>query len=281
MEQLSLFSLPITTRDTLLIPRQWQKSHIGYLGKFEIISHSNRKKGIEYTIEYAVLLDDHELATAEIITSLISAAEADFRATVEKLVNNHHAIATDDLTDSGHFTECVRPQQMEEFADEHFDPDNSESVRPQQMEEFADEHYEPENSESVRPQQMEEFADEHFDPDNSESVRPQQVEEFADEHYEPENSESVRPQQEHTHWVQDYWVKRGNKKHHYYRYCWMVGRKKHCIHIGNTSLPSAKEMKQEVECAMAKPAAGIAQGRSPDEIKTIIKSYNSNSVTNF
>ncbi|XHR80595.1 MAG: hypothetical protein ACFKPT_20335 [Gloeotrichia echinulata GP01] len=248
MEQLSLFSLPITTRDTLLIPRQWQKSHIGYLGKFEIISHSNRKKGIEYTIEYAVLLDDHELATAEIITSLISAAEADFRATVEKLVNNHHAIATDDLTNSGHFTECVRPQQItEEFADEHFEPENSESVRPQQI--------------------TEEFADEHYEPDNSQSVRPQKVtEEFADEH---------------THWVQDYWVKRGNKKHHYYRYCWMVGRKKHCIHIGNTSLASAKEKKREVECAMAKPAAGIADGQSPDEIKKIIKSYNSNSVTNF
>ncbi|MCM0591332.1 MAG: hypothetical protein KA716_31915 [Gloeotrichia echinulata DEX184] len=233
MEQLSLFSLPITSRDTLLIPRQWQKSHLGYLGKFEIIFHLNRKKGIEYTIEYSVLLDDHELATAEIITSLISAAEADFRATVEKLVNNHHAIATDDLTDSGHFTECVRPQQI-----------------------------------------TEEFADEHHEPDNSQSVRPQQMEEFADEHYEPENSESVRPQQEHTHWVQDYWVKRGNKKHHYYRYCWMVGRRKYCLHIGNTSLPSAKEKKQEVECA-------IAQGRSPDEIKKIIKSYNSNSVTNF
>ena len=81
------------------------------------------------------------------------------------------------------------------------------------------------------------------------------MEEFADEH---------------THWVQDYWVKRGNKKHHYYKYCWMVGRKKHCIHIGNTSLASAKEKKQEVEYA-------IADGQSPDEIKRIIKSYNSNS----
>ncbi|WYL97412.1 MAG: hypothetical protein HEQ35_29670 [Gloeotrichia echinulata IR180] len=218
MEQLSLFSLPITARDTLLIPRQWRKFHLGYLGKFEIISHSNRKKGIEYTIEYVVFLHDQELATAQIITSLISTAETDFRDTVEKLVNNHHAIATDDLTDSGHFTECVRPQKVEEFADEHYEPDNSQSVRPQQI--------------------TEEFADEHYEPDNSQSVRPQKVtEEFADEH---------------THWVQDYWVKRGNKKHHYYRYCWMVGRKKHCIHLGSTSSTNAKLKKQEIELAIAR-----------------------------
>ncbi|MBD2354756.1 DUF4102 domain-containing protein [Tolypothrix sp. FACHB-123] len=87
-------------------------------------------------------------------------------------------------------------------------------------------------------------------------------------------TENVRPQvtqptpkqfaDEQTHWVQEYWVKRNGEKYYYYRYCWMVGRKKNCIHIGSVTNPIAKAKKEDVEIA-------IADGESPEYIRQLLK----------
>lgn len=69
---------------------------------------------------------------------------------------------------------------------------------------------------------------------------------------------------EHTHWTEEYWVKRGNKKHYYLRYCWMVGRKKQRLHIGSVTNPVARAKREEVEIA-------IADGESPEYIRQLLK----------
>jgi hypothetical protein len=108
---------------------------------------------------------------------------------------------------------------------------------------------------SVRPHDTQKLADEHSTTSSPcFDVRPQVInntQQFADEH---------------THWVQEYWVKRGDKKHYYYRYCWMVGRKKNCIHIGSVNSAIAKNRKSEIESA-------IIDGQSPIEIEQLICSW--------
>ena len=69
---------------------------------------------------------------------------------------------------------------------------------------------------------------------------------------------------EHIHWLEQYWVKRGNKKHHYYRYCWMTGRKINRIHIGSVSSAIAQNRKSEIELA-------INDGQTPLEIGQLIR----------
>ncbi|MDZ8085608.1 MAG: hypothetical protein RMY16_08430 [Nostoc sp. DedQUE12b] len=87
----------------------------------------------------------------------------------------------------------------------------------------------------------------------------------------PEHSilgEPCPPAPEHTHWVEKYWVKRGNSKHNYYRYCWMSGRKIHHCHIsgGSTASPLAIQRRGVVESA-------IADGKLPFEIKDLIRGW--------
>ncbi|OUL36366.1 hypothetical protein BV372_08080 [Nostoc sp. T09] len=88
----------------------------------------------------------------------------------------------------------------------------------------------------------------------------------APEHFNPDFQEKFAP--EHTHWTEEYWTKRGNKKHYYYRYCWMVGRKKHRVHIGSVTSPIAQARREEIDQA-------IAIGKSPPEIKQLIKTWSS------
>ncbi|MBE9214563.1 hypothetical protein IQ247_18130 [Plectonema cf. radiosum LEGE 06105] len=70
---------------------------------------------------------------------------------------------------------------------------------------------------------------------------------------------------EHIHWVEEYWVKRSDKKHYYYRYCWAIGRKKYRCHIpgGNSSTPLATYRKSDIE-------ALISDGLPPAKIVNII-----------
>lgn len=67
-----------------------------------------------------------------------------------------------------------------------------------------------------------------------------------------------------THWVEKYWVKRSGNKYWYYRYCWMVGRKKNRLYLGSVNSPKAKLRKEEVEIA-------IADGLAPVEIEKLIR----------
>ena len=66
---------------------------------------------------------------------------------------------------------------------------------------------------------------------------------------------------EHTQWLEEYKVIRYGKEHIYYRYCYMVQRKIHHVHIGggNVRSPIAQARKAAVESA-------IAFGESPSEI---------------
>ncbi|WP_235526463.1 hypothetical protein [Nostoc piscinale] len=62
-------------------------------------------------------------------------------------------------------------------------------------------------------------------------------------------------------------MKRCGKKHKYYRYCWMTGRKINRCHICSVNLPDAGDRKSAIEAA-------INSGRSPQEIKQLIRGNN-------
>ncbi|RAM48059.1 MAG: hypothetical protein C6Y22_29980, partial [Hapalosiphonaceae cyanobacterium JJU2] len=100
----------------------------------------------------------------------------------------------------------------------------------------------------------------YFAPEQTDNKSPyKSVREQVNYNTAPEHT-YFAPEQ--THWVEKYWVKRGNKKYDYYRYCWMEGRKIRRIHIGSVDSRRAKEIKVAVLCA-------IAEGKSPIEIKLI------------
>jgi hypothetical protein len=65
-------------------------------------------------------------------------------------------------------------------------------------------------------------------------------------------------------WVEIYWVRRANKKHKYYRYCWMEGRKINRTHIGSTT-----NSKAVMRAELVKDA--ISKGSNPSQIKQLIK----------
>jgi hypothetical protein len=71
---------------------------------------------------------------------------------------------------------------------------------------------------------------------------------------------TIAPQHppKHTHWVEKYWVERGSKKHYYWRYMWMEGRKMRRCYLGRYG-----DKVVAVEQA-------IAEGMSPMEIKHLI-----------
>ena len=85
------------------------------------------------------------------------------------------------------------------------------------------------------------------------------------------NTDIVREQKstnqcapEQTHRIEEYWVKRCGKKHYYYRYCWMEGRKIIRCHLGSLRSQQGREKKQAVEFA-------IADGQTPIEIKQMLR----------
>ncbi len=77
------------------------------------------------------------------------------------------------------------------------------------------------------------------------------------------NTKKTAPQHD-THWVEKYWVERSGNKYWYFRYCWMVGRKKNRIYLGSVDSIKAKKLKHAVEIA-------IANGKLPIELKHLIR----------
>jgi hypothetical protein len=69
-----------------------------------------------------------------------------------------------------------------------------------------------------------------------------------------------------THWVEKYWVERSGNKYWYFRYCWMVGRKKNRVYLGSASSITAKRKKADVE-------VWIANGKLPVQIKELIRGW--------
>jgi hypothetical protein len=78
------------------------------------------------------------------------------------------------------------------------------------------------------------------------------------------DTQSFAPEQN-THWVERYWVQRNTNKYFYYRYCWMVGRKKNRVHLGSVDSIIARRKKADVE-------VWIGDGYSPIEIEKLIRS---------
>ncbi|WP_375471059.1 DUF4102 domain-containing protein [uncultured Nostoc sp.] len=78
-------------------------------------------------------------------------------------------------------------------------------------------------------------------------------------------TQKTAPQHD-THWVEKYWVKRSGNKYWYYRYCWMVGRKKNRLYLGSVNSAQVKRKKADVEIAMKK-------GKLPIEIEQLIRSW--------
>ncbi|TAF07765.1 MAG: hypothetical protein EAZ77_08630 [Nostocales cyanobacterium] len=80
----------------------------------------------------------------------------------------------------------------------------------------------------------------------------------------PEQADSVL-EKAINQWVESYYVKRGEVKFWYYRYCYYQKRIKH-IHIpgGGITSPKSQQMKEKVEIA-------IAQNISPSQIEALIK----------
>jgi hypothetical protein len=69
------------------------------------------------------------------------------------------------------------------------------------------------------------------------------------------------PPTKHTHWIEKYWVERGQKKHHYWRYMWMEGRKIRRCYLGRYG--------DKVTAV----SDAIANGLSPDEIREMITNW--------
>lgn len=72
---------------------------------------------------------------------------------------------------------------------------------------------------------------------------------------------------EHIQWVEVY-SPSNRKKHKYYRYCWMEGRKIRHVHLrgGSVSNPAAIALKERVEMA-------IATGSSPTEVTALLTTH--------
>jgi hypothetical protein len=79
------------------------------------------------------------------------------------------------------------------------------------------------------------------------------------------------PQQD-THWIERYWVERSGNKYWYYRYCWMVGRKKNRIYLGSVTSMTARRKKADIEVWMS-------NGKLPIEIKQLIQGWKNESPT--
>ncbi|MEH2174809.1 DUF4102 domain-containing protein [Nostoc sp.] len=75
-----------------------------------------------------------------------------------------------------------------------------------------------------------------------------------------------------THWLEKYWVERSGNKYWYYRYCWMVGRKKNRLYLGSVNSIIAKRKKADVE-------VWIADGKLPSDIEKLIRGWKNESPT--
>ena len=67
-----------------------------------------------------------------------------------------------------------------------------------------------------------------------------------------------------THFVEQYWVQRKEKKYYYFRYIWMKGRKMHRRHIGSINSSKAIALVEKVKNA-------ITSGKAPSKILEILK----------
>ncbi|MCC5629079.1 Arm DNA-binding domain-containing protein [Nostoc sphaeroides CHAB 2801] len=79
------------------------------------------------------------------------------------------------------------------------------------------------------------------------------------------DTEKSAPQHD-THWIEKYWVERSGNKYWYYRYCWMVGRKKNRLYLGSVDSIIAKRKKADIE-------VWIWDGKLPFEIKDLIQGW--------
>ncbi|MEM9922515.1 MAG: DUF4102 domain-containing protein [Cyanobacteria bacterium P01_D01_bin.50] len=89
-----------------------------------------------------------------------------------------------------------------------------------------------------------------------------------------EVTEKVAPQHDTdiNHWVEKYWVKRGNNKYWYYRYMWMEGRKLRRKYLGSVNSARARKKKQVVD-------EYIRCEYTPQDIITLIDDFSTTTET--
>ncbi|WP_445629060.1 DUF4102 domain-containing protein [Nostoc sp. DSM 114167] len=85
------------------------------------------------------------------------------------------------------------------------------------------------------------------------------------------DTKKVAPQHD-AHWIEKYWVERSGNKYWYFRYCWMVGRKKNRLYLGSVTSILAKRKKADIE-------VWIADGKLPFEIEELIRGWKNESPT--
>lgn len=78
------------------------------------------------------------------------------------------------------------------------------------------------------------------------------------------DSKKQPTQKQPAQWVEKYWVETASKKHWYYRYVYMVGRKQHRTHIGSISSKAAIQKRADVLWMIEDDVA-------PEEIISFIK----------
>lgn len=79
------------------------------------------------------------------------------------------------------------------------------------------------------------------------------------------------PTHEHS-WVQKYWVRRGNIKHQYFRFCYQLDPANigSCVRV---HIPGGNVRSQRAQENVASIETALASGQSPDQIIQLIKSW--------
>lgn len=73
-----------------------------------------------------------------------------------------------------------------------------------------------------------------------------------------------------NHWIETYYVQRGNNKYWYYRYTWMEGRKLRRKYVGSVNSARARKKKQVIE-------EYIRGDYTPNEIITALSNFSKKS----
>ncbi|QSJ18752.1 hypothetical protein JYQ62_08330 [Nostoc sp. UHCC 0702] len=237
MQHLTLFSLST-------IPTTWVKFYWLWRGEFSLISQTTHGKLTKYQCKYHLFSPEGQYAySCETTAYSIEEIERDFHDTIDQLIS--------DLIDTQVAPEQSQPKLEPTDTADAATPDNS--VREQVTADTCD---------TVREQ-----TDTVDAPEQNYYVREQVKSATPVTPSVREQKPVIQVAPEHTHWVEEYWVQRGTKKHKYFRYCWMEGRKiRHC-HIGGGNVKSrlAQQRKAAVEFA-------LADGQTPSEIEKLIHS---------
>ncbi|BAZ54187.1 C-5 cytosine-specific DNA methylase (plasmid) [Nostoc sp. NIES-4103] len=249
MEQLTLFNLEDS------VTTNWVKFHRFWRGEFCLINQTRHGNLTKYQCQYQVFAPDAKHVTiVEIITYSIAAVEQDFCDTVDQFIRDR-VFHQNDSWNPDHFGPVPHKADGDQLT--IFYDDSDEPSEPDDYPNLTEYHqawteWEIRVGAQVKADTLEVCVP-CFDVGAQVTA---DTEKSAPQHDTP------------THWVEKYWVERSGNKYWYYRYCWMVGRKKHRRYLGGVSSLLGRRLKVIVEDA-------IADGQLPSEIENFIRSQKS------